>query len=40
MKILFIIIIGLAIGINLFAFVAEKIMKKKIAKVSAEKKEH
>ena len=36
-KILLIIVIGLAIGINLFAFIFEKIMKKRINKSARER---
>ena len=37
-KILFIVFVVLAVGINLFAFIAEKVMKKRINKIAREQK--
>lgn len=36
-KVLLFIVIGLSIGINLFAFVFEKIMKKRINRIAKER---
>ncbi len=38
MKVALFVVIGLAIGINIFAFIAEKVMKKKINKIANDRK--
>lgn len=38
-KIFFIIIVSLAVVINLFAFILEKVQKKKMAKLAKEREE-
>lgn len=39
LKIIFFVVVGLAIGINLFAFIAEKLMHKRLEKIARNRQE-